>query len=197
MVAGREPEIEREEARFDGEGGAEQGPGEGELGRVLVGRGEEREVGHVEGAQHAVEQAHPGKEEERGEEVERHVFEPPLELLAPPAQHDEGEGGNEEDLKSDEEVEDVGRKEGRADPEDHDMNKSVVAAEGGLPVHIGEGEDGGAEADQGGDQNHERSEAIGRIRDGEGRGPIAEVVNQNRSPGRGREQADGPEEEHQ
>jgi hypothetical protein len=85
----------------------------------------DRDIGHVEGAEQAIKIAGCKQEQRRGDEVEKGVFDAAIELCALVAQHKQAEGGDQQHLEPDIEIEDVPGQEG-AGHAGHDQQQERV-----------------------------------------------------------------------
>jgi hypothetical protein len=133
------------------------------------------QVRHVERAGDPVKQAHPRQEQDRRDEVQRHVLDPAIELLAPPTEDQEAEGRDQHHLEPDVEVEEVAGQERPADPGQQHLEQGVVAQRLLRLVHVGQGVDRDGKAGDAGDHHHDRAQQVRDERDAEGRGPLAHL----------------------
>ena len=117
------------------------------------------QVGHVERAGGAVEQADARQEGDGGDQVEADVLGRAVELVLAAADDEQAEGGDQHHLEPDVHVEDVAGQEGAADAGEHGVGQGVVAEVLLLGGDVGEGEDQDGEGDERGQEDHDGRQA--------------------------------------
>ncbi len=184
-VGGHQPEVERPHGGLDEEGRGEDGRrgvqqaavGVRHLGHAL------RQVGHVERAGDAVEHRGADEEQRGGRQVDGDVVQPRLHARAPRAVQQQAVGGREHDLEEHEQVEQVRREEGTAQPHELELEQRVVVHAGAVPARAREHD--GAQGHDAGQHQHQRRQAVQREHDAERRGPVAWQVHAHGGGGAG------------
>ncbi len=98
------------------------------------------QLGHVQGAGGAVEQADRRQEQDGGDQVDGRVLDRAVELRLLAAERDQRERGDQHHLEPDVEVEQVAGEEGAADAAQQDMVEGVEAEALPLLVDVGQGD---------------------------------------------------------
>jgi hypothetical protein len=137
------------------------------------------EVGHVEGAGHAVEQGRAHQEQRGGREVDRHVVQPGLHPQPAGAVQQQAVGGRQHHLEEHEEVEEVAGQEGAVEAHELQLQQRMEVHAGAVPARGGI--DGGAEGDDAGERDHQGRKPVGHQHDAEGRAPVAGQVDADRA----------------
>ena len=132
----------------------------------------QRQVRHVEGAGHGVENAHRGQEERRRHQVEGDVLDGALELCALASQREQDEGRDQQHLEPDEQIEDVAGQEGAGHAHDQDVEQRIVAVGFPPPVHGPQGVDDDDQRHHAGGGHHDGAEQVGHQGDAERRDPV-------------------------
>ena len=179
VIGGRQPEEQREECRLDAEGHHEHHRDGGQQAGILDPAHGQMQVCHVQRAGDAVEEADPRQEHDGRDQVQQHVLDAAVQLLARAAQHQEAEAGDQHDLEPDIEVEQVARQEGPADAHQQGLQQGVEAETlqplGDFRQRI----DDGGQAGDGGDDHHDAAQQVGGQGDAEGRVPAGHLRGQD------------------
>ncbi|CAB4955361.1 unannotated protein [freshwater metagenome] len=197
-VGVRQPRRHREDRRLDAERQEQRElEHEPDVGVQLAQL--ERQVGEVQRARGAVDEADRREEQERREQRDDHVRRAGADARGRAAQRDQHVARDEQDLEADVEVEEVAGEERVADPgRQHEVGRvedrerqALLLVRRALAVAV----DQDAEGHRGGDHQHERRQAVGDEDDAHGRLPAAERRDLRAVAVGGDQQEDGDDED--
>ena len=175
VIGRRKPEEEREDGGFDAEGHHEHHGYDRHHRLIFNLRHGHGQVGHVERAGHAVENADAGQEQDGRDQVEGHVFDAAVDLLARAAHDQKAEGGDQHHFEPDVEVEEVTGQEGPGHARDQDLEQRVIAEARDPRLDVGHGVDRDRQRGDRGDHDHDGREEVSDECDPEWCGPAAHL----------------------
>ena len=179
VIGGRQPAEYREQRSLDGKRQQHQQQRRRHARWRLTAAHDHRQLAHVQRAAGAVDQAGGEQEDQRGEQVKGHVGHAAGQPAAAAAKRHQGEGGDQQHLEPDIEVEDVGGDEGAADAGQQTLDEQVKVATDLAVVVLGHAIEQGDQRDQGTDGDHYRRQAIDHQADAERRLPVAHLTTEH------------------
>ncbi|MNC29205.1 hypothetical protein D3C75_774460 [compost metagenome] len=179
-IGRHQPEVQRPDAGLDQEGhGQDRRAG---VQQAAVGlrhqRNLQRQVGHVQGAGHAIQHRCADQEQRRGEQVDGNVMQAGTHPGAARAMQQQAIGSGQQHLEEHEQVEQVGGEEGAVQTHQLDLEQCVEAGPGTVPA--GAGKQQGTEADDAGEGQQQGRQVVDHQHDAERRRPVAWQVDTDR-----------------
>ncbi|MCY1228581.1 hypothetical protein D9M72_409050 [compost metagenome] len=172
----RQPEAQRPHAGLHQEGDTEHA--RSDLNHLAVIRRERhqfhREIGHIERAGRAIDQADADQEERRGSEVDSNVMQARLDAERPGAVQQQAVGCRQHHLEEDEEVEEVAGQERAVETGDQQLEQRMEVMAGRVPARDRIGLGGKRQSAR--QAQHQRRQAVEHQHDAEGRRPVAELI---------------------
>ncbi len=195
-IGAGQPEMQRRQRRLQGEHHEQQQrrrAHQPEIVRVKR-RDPLREIGHVEGAEHAVEGAHREQEQARTDQVDHHIMQSGATARRAAAMQQQPVGGEQQDLEEDEEIEQVAGQEGAVQSHQQELEQHMELTAPAIAaldrVHHRE------QRQHRGQQHHPGREPVGDQHDAMGRGPAAQRVDQDLAVGDLQQQPQRDAEQH-
>ena len=149
------------------------------------------QIGHIERTGDAIEHGHADQEQRRRCQIDGNVVKTGLNACAAGAMQQQTVRGCQHDLEEHEQIEQVRRDEGTAEPHQLQLEQGVEVHPGLVPARRRKHQCG--QCHHIGDQQHQGGEPIQRQRDAEGRRPVAGHVDRH---GDGRARLVGPAQQH-
>lgn len=173
VVGGRQPEVERENRRFDAEADEENQRAHIYQGATFDLSDFDRQIGHVQRAGESVQDRQGREEDDGGQQIQREVLHRPFELCLLPPERQQHERTDNHHFEPDVEVEDVAREEGAVEPHDEQVQDGKKAEAQPLVDHGAGGKERNGQGDDRSEQHHGRGQGIGHHGDAEGGDPAA------------------------
>jgi len=133
-----------------------------------------REIGHVERAGRAINQADADQEERRGGEIDRDVVQARLDAQRPGAVQQQAVGRRQHHLEEDEEIEEVTGEERTVEAGDQKLEQRMEMMAGRVPAGDRIGLGGKRQSAR--QAQHQRRKAVEHQHDAEGGRPVAELI---------------------
>ncbi len=196
-IGARQPEVQRHQRGLEAKHGQQhQRRGLRQPGVVTLELSHlQAHIGHVERAGHAVDHGQTNQEQARGRQVEHHVMDTHAKALAPLAMHQQHIRGDQQDLEEHEQVEQIARHERTAQPHELELEQRMEMPPPRVPAACGVPQHGhGHQVSQ---QHHQAGQTVQHHHDAKGRGPFAQLIDQQLTRAGLHHQADGHEQTEQ
>ncbi len=155
---------------------------------------EQGQMGQVQGAEEAIEEA-GGDQEERGTgQVDHYIVQARQGPGGATAMQDQAVGGQQQDLEEDEEVEQIAGEEGAVEAEQLQLEQDMKVP--ALDIQALAGVPEGEQGQQGRDHQHPGRQPIRHQDDAVGRGPVAQGMDQDGTVQGGIQQGQGQHDLH-